>query len=88
MEQSSIGLRGEHNCERAGSRAIAHAAGLPVAAMRSGVEGFSGVPHRLEFVRTWGGASWYYEFHRPLPQSALWQPFALLMSRWTGGRAR
>ena len=72
MEQSSIGLRGQHNLLNVlAACAIAHAAGLPVAAMRSGVEGFSGVPHRLEFVRTWGGASWYNDSIATAPERSM-----------------
>ena len=72
MEQSSIGLRGEHNLLNVlAACAIAHAAGLPVEAMRSGVEGFSGVPHRLEFVRSWGGADWYNDSIATAPERSM-----------------
>ena len=55
-----IGLRGEHNVANVlAACASAHAAGLPVEAMQAGVDGFRGVAHRLEFVRSWGGADWY-----------------------------
>ena len=55
-----IGLRGEHNLLNVlAACAIACAIDLPVEAMRVGVEGFKGVEHRLEFVRSWGGADWY-----------------------------
>jgi UDP-N-acetylmuramoylalanine--D-glutamate ligase len=72
MEQSSIDLRGQHNLLNVlAACAIAHAAGLPVEAMRRGVEGFSGVPHRLEFVRTWGGASWYNDSIATAPERSM-----------------
>ena len=72
MEQSSIGLRGQHNLLNVlAACAIAFAAGLPVEAMRSGVEGFSGVPHRLEFVRLWGGASWYNDSIATAPERSI-----------------
>ena len=60
MPVSEIRLRGEHNLLNVlAACAIAAAAGWPVEVMRAGVKGFSGVEHRLEFVRTWGGADWY-----------------------------
>jgi UDP-N-acetylmuramoylalanine--D-glutamate ligase len=72
MAQSSVGLRGEHNLQNVlAACAIAHAARLPVEAMRAGVEGFPGVPHRLEFVRTWGGANWYNDSIATAPERSM-----------------
>ena len=60
MAQETIQLRGSHNLVNVlAACAIAHAAGLSIEAMQAGVAGFEGVPHRLEFVRTWQGADWY-----------------------------
>jgi UDP-N-acetylmuramoylalanine--D-glutamate ligase len=47
------------------------AAGLPVEAMRAGVDGFRGVAHRLEFVRSWGGADWYNDSIATAPERAM-----------------
>jgi UDP-N-acetylmuramoylalanine--D-glutamate ligase len=58
--EEQIALRGDHNrLNVLAACTIAHAAGLSAEAMLSGVSGFQGVPHRLEFVRTWRGAHWY-----------------------------
>ncbi len=60
MKRAEVALRGEHNLLNVmAACTVAAAAGLPVEAMRAGVKGFTGVPHRLEFVRSWGGADWY-----------------------------
>jgi len=67
-----IGLRGEHNLVNVlAACAIAHSAGLPSEAMREGVNGFKGVPHRLEFVRSWGGADWYNDSIATAPERAI-----------------
>jgi UDP-N-acetylmuramoylalanine--D-glutamate ligase len=72
MEQASIGLRGQHNLLNVlAACAIAHSAGFSFEAMRAGVEGFSGVPHRLEFVRSWGGASWYNDSIATAPERSM-----------------
>ena len=58
--EDSIELIGEHNrMNTLAACAIAHASGLSPQDMLAGISGFRGVPHRLEFVRTWRGAQWY-----------------------------
>ena len=65
LPQSAIRLRGEHNRMNVlAACAISIAAGIPTGSLQAGVEGFSGVSHRLEFIRTWGGAEWYNDFDR------------------------
>lgn len=65
-------LRGEHNLlNLLAACAIAHAAGLSREAMRDGVEGFTGIPHRLEFVREWGGADWYNDSIATAPERTI-----------------
>jgi UDP-N-acetylmuramoylalanine--D-glutamate ligase len=72
MPRSSILLRGEHNLSNVlAATAIAYAAGLPVEAMQAGVEGFTGVPHRLELVRVWEGASWYNDSIATAPERTI-----------------
>lgn len=69
MPLELIQLRGEHNLLNVlAACAAAAAAGLPAEAMRAGVDGFTGVPHRLEFVRRWGGADWYNDSKATAPQ--------------------
>lgn len=65
-------LRGEHNrLNVLAACAIAAATGLPAEAMRAGVEGFGGVPHRLEFVREWRGARWYNDSIATAPERTI-----------------
>ncbi len=72
MPLSEIALRGEHNrLNVLAACAAAYAAGLPAAAMRAGVRDFGGVPHRLEFVRSWGGADWYNDSIATAPERSL-----------------
>ncbi len=72
MDISSVQLRGEHNMQNVlAACAIAAAAGIPPAAMRAGVSGFTGVMHRLEFVRRWGGADWYNDSIATAPERTI-----------------
>jgi UDP-N-acetylmuramoylalanine--D-glutamate ligase len=82
-------LKGEHNLGNVlAACALAYAAGLPPEAMQVGVKDFSGVEHRLEFVRSWGGADWYNDSIATAPERAIAaiqsfeQPLVLL----AGGR--
>ncbi len=72
VPRQDIRLRGEHNLHNVvAACAIAAAADLPPEAMRAGVGGFEGVPHRLEFVRSWGGADWYNDSIATAPERAI-----------------
>lgn len=72
MPRSTIQLRGEHNVMNVlAACATSAAAGLPNGAMRAGVAGFTGVPHRLEFVRSWGGAAWYNDSIATAPERSI-----------------
>jgi len=72
MKQSAVSLRGEHNLLNVlAACAIAWAAGFPVEAMRKGVFGFAGAPHRLEFVRQFKGASWYNDSIATAPERSM-----------------
>ncbi len=72
MSRTHIRLRGEHNLQNVlAACAISMAAGLPVSAIRAGVQAFSGIPHRLELVRTWNGADWYNDSIATTPERAV-----------------
>lgn len=72
MPRNRIRLRGEHNLLNVlAACALATAAGLPTSAMQAGVEGFQGVAHRLEHVRSWGGAEWYNDSIATAPERAM-----------------
>lgn len=67
-----IELRGEHNrLNVLAACAIAHAAGFSPEDMEAGVMGFQGVPHRLEYVRTWRGAQWYNDSIATAPERTI-----------------
>jgi UDP-N-acetylmuramoylalanine--D-glutamate ligase len=72
LPRSSILLRGEHNLQNVlAAFAISYAIGLSVEAMRAGIEGFGGVPHRLQLVRSWGGAEWYNDSIATAPERTM-----------------
>jgi UDP-N-acetylmuramoylalanine--D-glutamate ligase len=65
----SVLLRGEHNLMNVlAACSIASAAGFPVESIREGVEGFTGVPHRLELVRELRGVQWYNDSIATAPE--------------------
>ncbi|MCX8061412.1 MAG: UDP-N-acetylmuramoyl-L-alanine--D-glutamate ligase, partial [Anaerolineales bacterium] len=67
-----IALRGIHNLMNVlAACATAIAASLPPEACREGVQDFHGVPHRLEFVRVWGGAAWYNDSIATAPERSM-----------------
>jgi UDP-N-acetylmuramoylalanine--D-glutamate ligase len=52
-------LRGKHNLENAMAAALmARLAGIPSATIQAGLDGFPGLPHRMEFVREFDGVEW------------------------------
>ena len=72
MPLSSIQLRGEHNrLNVLAACAIGIAADFPANAMRRGVEGLSGVPHRLESIRSWKGAEWVNDSKATAPELSI-----------------
>jgi len=84
-----IRLRGEHNVANVlAACAIAMAAGWPPEAIIEAVHKFTGVPHRLEWVRTRNGVAWYNDSIATAPERtaaairAFNEPLVLLL----GGR--
>jgi UDP-N-acetylmuramoylalanine--D-glutamate ligase len=72
MPKSAIRLRGDHNLQNVlAACAIAYAAGLPANAMQAGIEGFTGVPHRLQWIRKWAGADWYNDSIATAPERTI-----------------
>lgn len=72
MPVNEVGLKGDHNLLNIlAACSIAQAAGIPAEAMRAGISGFSGVPHRLEYIRTYQGAQWYNGSKATTPESAM-----------------
>ncbi|MEN8240549.1 MAG: UDP-N-acetylmuramoyl-L-alanine--D-glutamate ligase [Chloroflexota bacterium] len=67
-----IELRGEHNqLNVLAACAIAAAAGLPPEVIRAGIVGFTGVEHRLEFVRELDGIVYYNDSKATSPGMAI-----------------
>ncbi len=72
MPESAVLLRGAHNLRNAlAACSIAWAAGLPIEAMQAGIQGFAGVPHRLEWVAAINGANWYNDSIATAPERSL-----------------
>ncbi len=70
--RSAVRLRGGHNLLNVlAACAIGLAAGFDPDSLRSGVEGFAGVAHRLEWVREWKGAAWYNDSIATAPERTL-----------------
>lgn len=89
IERGDVQLRGDHNLLNVlAACAIAHAANFPISAMVTGIQNFTGVPHRLEYVRTLRGAHWYNDSIATAPERTIaairsfQEPLVLLL----GGR--
>jgi len=72
VDKSDISLRGKHNLMNIlAACAIAVGAGLPEKSMQAGISGFKGVAHRLEFVRSVKGVSWYNDSIATAPERSI-----------------
>lgn len=69
---SEVKLPGDHNLLNVlAACVISSTVGLPVEAMRNAIKNFTGVPHRLEFIRNWNGADFYNDSKATAPQMAI-----------------
>jgi UDP-N-acetylmuramoylalanine--D-glutamate ligase len=69
---STISLRGQHNLENVlAACAIAASAGFSIESMGLGIREFTGIPHRLEFIRRVKGADWYNDSIATSPERAI-----------------
>ncbi len=67
-----VRLPGEHNLRNVAAAAlIASLMGLSPEHMEAGVEGFTGVPHRLELVMERDGVAWYNDSIATTPERAM-----------------
>jgi UDP-N-acetylmuramoylalanine--D-glutamate ligase len=67
-----VALRGRHNLLNVlAACAIAAASGFDAQAVLAGIEGFTGVPHRLELVAQVRGAAWYNDSIATAPERAI-----------------
>ena len=72
MKADLINLRGTHNLYNVlAAVAISAAATFSLQAIYDGIVAFEGVPHRLEFVRSWRGADWYNDSIATAPERAI-----------------
>jgi len=70
--REKILLRGDHNVSNVlAAFAIGYAAGFPLDAMLAAVEGFHGVPHRLELVRELRDVRWYNDSIATAPERSI-----------------
>lgn len=67
-----IQLRGQHNLYNVlGACAIAAGASISLPAIQSAVDTFTGVSHRLQFVRTYKDADWYNDSIATAPERSM-----------------
>jgi len=72
MKTDVINLRGTHNLYNVlAAIAISAAASFSLQAIYDGIVAFKGMPHRLEFVREYGGADWYNDSIATAPERTI-----------------
>ena len=72
VRADQINLRGTHNLYNVlAAIAISAAAAFSLQAIYEGIVAFTGVRHRLEFVREWGGAAWYNDSIATSPERTM-----------------
>ncbi|MBG0771318.1 MAG: UDP-N-acetylmuramoyl-L-alanine--D-glutamate ligase, partial [Anaerolineaceae bacterium] len=72
IKADQINLPGTHNLYNIlAAIAISAAASFSMQAIYEGITSFTGIAHRLEFVREWGGADWYNDSIATAPERAI-----------------
>ena len=72
VRADQVNLRGTHNLYNVlAAIAISAAAAFSLQAIYEGIVAFTGVPHRLEFIREWGGAVWYNDSIATSPERTM-----------------
>ncbi|MFC2025756.1 UDP-N-acetylmuramoyl-L-alanine--D-glutamate ligase [Chloroflexota bacterium] len=72
LSRDEIHLPGEHNLLNImAACTIASALNIPIESIRSGLKQVRSIPHRLEFIRWWGGAQWYNDSIATTPERAM-----------------
>ncbi len=72
LKADLINLPGTHNLYNVlAAIAISAAAAFSLQAIYDGIVEFQGIPHRLEFIREWGGADWYNDSIATAPERAM-----------------
>jgi len=72
MKADLINLRGTHNLYNVlAAIAVSAAATFSLQSIYDGIVAFEGVPHRLEFVREYGGAAWYNDSIATAPERTI-----------------
>jgi UDP-N-acetylmuramoylalanine--D-glutamate ligase len=89
MKADLINLRGTHNLYNVlAAAAVSAAATFSLQAIYDGIVSFKGIPHRLEFIREYGGAAWYNDSIATAPERtiAALQSFEQPIILLAGGR--
>jgi len=72
ISRDRIDLPGEHNLLNVmAACTIASSLNIPVDSIRSGLKQVQSIPHRMEFIRWWGGARWYNDSIATTPERAM-----------------
>ncbi len=72
LDVRDVKLRGAHNLQNVlAAGAISSTIDLPPDSVAEGINNFTGVAHRLEFVREWGGARWYNDSIATAPERVI-----------------
>lgn len=72
LDVAEVKIRGRHNLSNVlAAIGAAYAFGADIRSIRKAVVEFSGLPHRLEFVREWNGVKYYNDTAATSPEGAI-----------------